>query len=401
MPQFAYDAVNKQGKLHRGVLDVETQDEVITILRETGLYAVRIKPKKKEILVSLSKSRSVSLGDLAQLSRQFTTLITSGITVPQALAILSRQSSNAALSKALKSISNDVVGGTGLADAFSKYPHIFDNLYIAMLRAGEVGGLLDTTLNRLSQHLEKEKKLRESVKSAVSYPKVVGIFAIIMFVGMMVVLVPTFQKFTSANTNIPAITQFIYTVSDSMRTKWYFWILSILLLVALTYAFVRSSIGQNFWERIKLRLPFVGTLITKTVITRFVRTLSTLIRGGVPIVKALETSGPTSGSLLVANAVEAAAREIEIGRNISKPLASSGVFPPMVTDMIAVGEESGNLPELLDKVSEFLDEEVDAESRNLGTVLQPILLIFVGILVGGMLIALYLPIFSSAVSSSY
>lgn len=400
MPQFSYEAVTRQNEVHRGVLEAESPEDVVAILRETGLFACSVKRKKSETLFRLKKRRTVKISDLAQLSKQFSTLINSGITVPQAISILGKQSSNAVLSKALKSISADVVGGASLADSFGKFPDIFDSLYVAMLRAGEVGGMLETTLNRLSVHLEKEKKLRDNIKSAVNYPKVVGIFAIVMFIAMMVFLVPTFKKFTASSANIPGITLFIYGLSDSMRGYWYLWIAAIGGIGALITAFMQSRTGHELWEKSKLKMPFFGSLISKTVISRFVRTLATLIRGGVPIVRALETSGPTSGSMLVANAVEAAAREIEIGRNLSKPLAASGVFPPMVTEMIAVGEEAGNLPELLDKISEFYDEEIDSESKNLGTVLEPLLLIVVGFLVGGMLIALYLPMFTSVVAAS-
>jgi len=398
MPQFSYEAVTARNEVHRGVLDAESPEDVAEILRETGLYAYSVRARKSETLFRLRKRRSVKIADLVQLSKQFATLINSGVTVPQAIAIIGRQSSNAVLSKALKSISADVMGGASLADAFAKYPDIFDDLYIAMLRAGEVGGMLESTLNRLAHHLEKEKKLRDNVRSAVNYPKVVGIFAAAVFIVMMVFLVPNFKKYTASGGNIPGITLFIYSLSDSMRGHWYIWIAACGAIVALATAFMRSRTGHELWEKSKLTMPFFGSLISKTVISRFVRTLATLIRGGVPIVSALEASGPTSGSMLVANAAEAAAREIEIGRNLSRPLAASGVFPPMVTEMIAIGEESGSLPEMLDKISEFYDEEIDSESKNLGTVLEPLLLIVVGFLVGGMLIALYLPMFTSIAS---
>jgi type IV pilus assembly protein PilC len=398
MPQFSYEAVTKQNEIRRGVLDMDSAEDVAALLRETGLYAYSIKAKRNRMFFGLKKRRAVKQADLAQLSKQFATLINAGITVPASLSILARQSSNAVLSKALKNIAADVSGGVSLADAFAKYPDVFDDLYVAMLRAGEVGGTLESILNRLSVHLEKEKKLRDNIRTAVNYPKVVGIFAAVMFFAMMVFLVPVFKQFTASNPDIPGVTLFIFSVSDSMRCQWYLWIASICAIVAVVTAFMRSRAGYEFWERFKLRMPFFGSLISKTVISRFVRTLATLIRGGIPIARALETAGPTSGSMLIANAVEAAAREIEIGRNLSRPLTTSGIFPPMVTEMIAVGEESGNLPEMLDKISEFYDEEIEIESKNLSTVIEPLLLIVVGFLVGGMLIALYLPMFTSVIS---
>jgi len=400
MPQYAYEAIGKSKKVYRGVAEADRPEDVVTILRETGLYAYSVRVKKPVYLFPLQTSRKVRISDLSRLTRQFATLISSGVTVPQSLAILANQSTNAVLAKALKKITADVTAGASLADAFGKFPEIFDDLFVSMLRAGELGGNLTDILSRLSVHLEKEMKLRSNIKSAVNYPRFVGSFALVMFIVMMVFLVPSFKDFTSSATEIPAVTQFIYDLSDSMRGFWYVWLLVLSAMALAVVMFFRSRIGHELWERRKLRMPLVGSLISKTVISRFVRTLATLLRGGIPIVRALEISGPTSGSLLVANAVEAAAREIEIGRTISAPLLTSGVFPPMVTEMIAVGEESGNLPDMLDKISEFFDDEIDAESKNLGTTMEPILLILVGVLVGGMLIALYLPMFTSVLAYS-
>ena len=400
MPQYAYEAIGKSKKVYRGVAEADRPEDVVTILRETGLYAYSVRVKKPVYLFPLQTSRKVRISDLSRLTRQFATLISSGVTVPQSLAILANQSTNAVLAKALKKITADVTAGASLADAFGKFPEIFDDLFVSMLRAGELGGNLTDILSRLSVHLEKEMKLRSNIKSAVNYPRFVGSFALVMFIVMMVFLVPSFKDFTSSATEIPAVTQFIYDLSDSMRGFWYVWLLVLSAMALAVVMFFRSRIGHELWERRKLRMPLVGSLISKTVISRFVRTLATLLRGGIPIVRALEISGPTSGSLLVANAVEAAAREIEIGRTISAPLLTSGVFPPMVTEMIDVGEESGNLPDMLDKISEFFDDEIDAESKNLGTTMEPILLILVGVLVGGMLIALYLPMFTSVLAYS-
>ena len=317
----------------------------------------------------------------------------------ESLSILARQTSNNSISTALTRITSEVRAAHRLRMR-SVSIRIFDNLFVSMLQAGEMGGNLIQTMSRLSEHLEKEKKLRDNIKSAANYPKVVGAFAAVMFVVMMVFMVPSFKGFATEGTEIPAITLFIYSVSDSMRDWWYIWIAAIFLIVFLAMAFFQSRVGNEMWEKRKLRLPLFGSLLSKTVISRFVRTLSTLLRGGVPIVRALETSGPTSGSSLVANAVEAAAREIEVGRTISKPLAASGLFPPMVIEMISIGEETGNLPDMLDKISEFYDEEVETESKRLGTTMEPLLLILVGGIVGVMLIALYLPMFSSVLSYS-
>ena len=400
MPQYSYEAVGSQNKVVRGVAEAERPEDVVSILRETGLYTYSIRPHKPVSFFRIRKRRIVRIADLVVLTRQFATLLDSGIPVTQSLSILARQSSNVALSKALARITTEVRGGSSLAASFGKYTDIFDELFVSMLQAGEMGGNLIQTMTRLSDHLEKEKKLKDNIKSAANYPKVVGAFAVVMFVVMMVFMVPSFKRFASEGSKIPTITLLIYQISDSMRGQWYIWLLAIFLVVVLSTAFFNSRTGNEIWEKRKLRLPLIGSLVSKTVISRFVRTLATLLRGGVPIVAALETSGPTSGSLLVGNAVQAAAREIEVGRTISKPLSASGVFPPMVIEMISIGEESGNLPDMLDKISEFYDDEVESESKKLGTTMEPLLLIVVGGIVGVMLIALYLPMFSSVLSYS-
>ncbi|NLM62630.1 MAG: type II secretion system F family protein, partial [Clostridiales bacterium] len=287
MPQYAYEAIGKSKKVYRGVAEADRPEDVVTILRETGLYAYSVRVKKPVYLFPLQTSRKVRISDLSRLTRQFATLISSGVTVPQSLAILANQSTNAVLAKALKKITADVTAGASLADAFGKFPEIFDDLFVSMLRAGELGGNLTDILSRLSVHLEKEMKLRSNIKSAVNYPRFVGSFALVMFIVMMVFLVPSFKDFTSSATEIPAVTQFIYDLSDSMRGFWYVWLLVLSAMALAVVMFFRSRIGHELWERRKLRMPLVGSLISKTVISRFVRTLATLLRGGIPIVRAL------------------------------------------------------------------------------------------------------------------
>lgn len=400
MPQFTYEAVDKKNVIHKGQISAENREDAIAVLRETNLYVFTIGRVQESNAFKFRSIKKVKLADLAVMSRQFSTLITSGITVPDTLTILSKQSTNKDLGMALFKIAESVRGGTSLADAFGRYPHIFEPLYVSMLRAGELGGILSDTLERLAEHLEKEKRLRMNIKTATTYPKFVGIFAVVIFFAMMVFLVPTFKSFASNAENVPGLTRLIYAVSDSIRGLWFIWIAVAGGIVYGIRTFTQSKTGHEFWESIKLKLPFLGSFITKTVISRFVRTLGTLLRGGTPIVKALESAGPTSGSLILARVVEAAAREIEVGRKISEPLRASKIFPPMVTEMIAIGEDTGNLPALLDKISEFYDEEIEADSKALSTVLEPILLILVALVVGGMLVALYLPIFSSVLTAS-
>jgi len=285
-----------------------------------------------------------------------------------------------------------------LTDAFSAYPKIFPPIYISMLRAGEIGGTLEKTLLRLSEQLQKEKQIKDNIKSATSYPKMIGIFTVVVFTAMLVFMVPTFQGFIPDTVEIGGITRFIFNLSESVRTKWYIWVASIILVVSSVMAFLKSRTGHDLWEKVKLKMPIFGPIIVKSVVARFTRTLATLLEGGIPVVQALENAGPTSGSDVVAETVKLATKRIEEGKTIASTLEESEVFPPMVTHMIAVGEEAGTLPDLLDKVAEFYEEEVDVATKGLQALIQPILLIFIGALVGGMLIALYMPMFNSVAS---
>jgi type IV pilus assembly protein PilC len=269
-----------------------------------------------------------------------------------------------------------------------------------MLRAGELGGILETTLMRLAEQLRRDKQLTDSVKSAMNYPKIIMIFASVVFLAMLIFLVPIFQGMMVEDAEVPAISAFIFAFSASIRKFWYFWILGAAVVVILILAFIKSPTGHRIYENNKLHLPVFGEINLKSVIARFCRTLATLLEGGIPIVQALQSAGPTAGSDVLAAVVAGAAHQIEEGRSIAAPLEQSGIFPPMVTHMIAVGEESGTLPELLDRVADFYEEDVALLSRQLAQLLEPFMLIGIGLLVGSMLIAMYIPMFSSLVNSA-
>jgi Type II secretory pathway, component PulF len=399
MPIYNYESIDKQGQTIRGEMASATVESALDKLREMGFVVVDLNEtvpviKKQSGLFGPKK---VTLTDLAIFSRQLSAMISAGIPVTRAIATLSQQTVNPTLADALDNISRNVEGGMTLTEAFNNYPKIFNKLYLSMIHAGEVGGLLETTLMRLSNQLHKDKKLQDEIKSATSYPKGIGAFAICIFIGMLVFLVPTFQQYATGN--IPLISQIIFGLSASLRNLWYIWILIVGCVGFGIYTFVKSPTGHNLWEIMKLKMPIFGPIISKSVIARFSRTLATLVEGGIPIVQALQTAGPTAGSELISAAVDNAIVRIEEGSNISTPLEESGLFPPMVTHMIAIGEESGSLPAMLDKIAEFYEEDVEVASKQLGTMLEPVILITIGVLVGGMLIALYLPMFSAVVNS--
>lgn len=400
MTPFNYECLNKQGQISKGQLTADNIPQALEKLRGMGLSVIDLKETKVKSKSSFfSTGKKITISDLTIFSRQLAAMISAGIPVTRAINTLSKQQGNPKLGSALDNIARNVEGGMNLTDAFSAYPNIFSKLYISMIQSGEIGGMLENSLLRLSEQLQKEKVLNDEIKSATSYPKVIGIFALIIFVAMLVFLVPIFKGAIPNNTEINAVTQFIFNMSESVRTKPLIWLGIIVAIVVSFVAFFKSKPGHILWENNKLRMPIFGPVILKSVIARFTRTLATLLEGGIPVVQALESAGPTSGSDVLNETVQLATKRIEEGKSIASTLEQSDVFPPMVTHMIAVGEEAGSLPELLDKVAEFYEQEVETTTRGLNALIQPIALVVIGILIGGMLISLYSPIFSAVTAT--
>lgn len=397
MASFTYDGMNRQGQNVHGEVVADNSSAAMDKLREAGIIVTDIKEK---VINEKKKSggKKVSIQDVAVFARQMAAMISAGVPVTRALATLAKQTTNPTLAAAIVDISENVESGMPLSDAFAMYPKIFDDLFVAMIATGEVGGILEQSLISLANQLQKNKALKDNIKSAVSYPKNIGIFAIILLIAMLAFMVPIFQKMIPAKTELNGLTQFIFNASTSLRTQWYLWILVAAILIVALRFIIKSKFAHTFWEKNKLHMPLIGDFITKMVVARFCRTLATLLAGGVTAVEALQSAGPTSGSDLIKDAVDNAISDIEEGKSISDSLDKSGLFPPMVTGMIAIGEEAGTLPELLDKVAEFYEEDVETTSRNLGSIIEPIALIGIGGLVGAMLISLYLPIFTASTS---
>ena len=397
MASFTYDGMNRQGQNVHGEVVADNSSAAMDKLREAGIIVTDIKEK---VINEKKKSggKKVSIQDVAVFARQMAAMISAGVPVTRAVATLAKQTTNPTLSAAIVDISENVESGMPLSDAFAMYPKIFDDLFVAMIATGEVGGILEQSLISLANQLQKNKALKDNIKSAVSYPKNIGIFAIILLIAMLAFMVPIFQKMIPSGTELNGLTQFIFNASTSLRTQWYLWILVAAVIIVALRFIIKSKFAHTFWEKNKLHMPLIGDFITKMVVARFCRTLATLLSGGVTAVEALQSAGPTSGSDLIRDAVNDAISDIEEGKSISDSLDKSGLFPPMVTGMIAIGEEAGTLPELLDKVAEFYEEDVEATSRNLGSIIEPIALIGIGGLVGAMLISLYLPIFTASTS---
>ena len=394
--EFRYEALNRQGEAITGRVVANSTSEAYEKLREAGVVVTSLKEeaaKKKK-----KGGKKVTLADMSLFSRQLAAMIGAGIPVTQAMNTLVAQTTNPTLSNAIKEIAADVEGGAALSDAFSAQKPVFSDLFCSMVAAGEMGGMLDKTLLAMSNQLHKDKQLKDSIKSATSYPKMVGGLAIIIVIFMLIFMVPTFQGMTEGATDLSIITIFIYNLSDLMRTKWFIVFPVVIAAIFLVIQIIKSPPIQHFWENHKMKAPIVGELISKTVFARFCRIFATLVAGGVTAVKALETAGPTSGSKLVEDAVNKAISEVENGRTIHEALDEPQIFPPMVISMIAIGEEAGSLPVMLDKVAEFYEEDVDALAKNLGSVLEPIMLVLLGSIVGFLIVALYLPVFQATTS---
>ena len=395
--EFIYEALNKQGQPVAGKVTAENQAEANERLRDAGVIVTKIEPVKAG--QKKKRGKKVPLADMSMFSRQLAAMLDAGIPVTQALSTLASQTNHQTLASSVRTIAEDVEGGAALSDAFLNQRPVFTDLYCSMVAAGEIGGMLDKTLLAMSNQLHKDKQLKDAVKSATSYPKMVGGLAIIICVVMIIFMVPMFKDMTATVENINPVTQFIYNLSDSMRAHWYFYIVGVVVGIIVIRFIIKSPPVQLLWEQNKMKFPLIGELITKTVLARFCRIFSTLLAGGVTAIKALETAGPTSGSKLVSDAVTRAIEQIENGRTIHEALDETKMFPPMLISMIAIGEEAGTLPVMLDKVAEFYEEDVASLSKNLGTTLEPLMMMLLGGVVGFLVIALYLPVFQASTAT--
>jgi type IV pilus assembly protein PilC len=392
---FAYRVRDRSGKVISGAIEAESAQAVASKLRSMGYIVLDITEKKEALSISLPGFRKkVKLKDLTVFARQFATMINSGVSITRALAILVDQTDNVTLKEVIKQLRKDVEAGLSLSEALAKQDKIFPPIFVNMARAGEAGGVLDEVLLRLAEHFEKESNIRSRVKSALTYPVAVFTFAIFIATVMIVFVVPTFMNmFESLGSQLPAATQMLVNLSNFIRTKWW---LIILTFAGIFYGYRtvnKTERGRFFFDGLKLRMPIFGNLIKKMAIAKFARTFSTLVSSGVPILQALDIVADTAGNSVVAKAIRDARASIKEGESISKPLSKSPVFPAMVIQMISVGEETGALDTMLKKIADFYDEEVGAMVDSLTSLLEPILMIFMGVLIGGIVIALYLPMF--------
>ncbi|MDH4082919.1 MAG: type II secretion system F family protein [Nitrospira sp.] len=400
MATFAYVGRSRSGAVKKGELVAKSRDEAVEQLRKQSVVVTSLEEKAAKAGFSLSFGSGVSEKDLVVFTRQFGTMINAGLPLIQCLEILSTQSENAALRKSVGEIRVHVEGGATFSDALRKHPKIFDDLYVNMVHAGEVGGLLDTILARLSKHIEKAMKLKAQIKSAMVYPaSIVGIAAIVITV-LMIWVIPVFEKMFKELSNgkmaLPAPTQMVIDMSNFVQGNWYIILGVIIGTVVGIKKYYATPQGRLAIDKFVLKLPVFGDLVRKASVAKFTRTLGTLLASGVPLLEALTICAKTSGNKVVEGALLDAKVSISGGKTISEPLAKSGTFPKMVTHMISVGESTGALDTMLGKIADFYEDEVDEAVGNLTALLEPMMMVFLGTTVGFIVVAMYLPIFSMA-----
>ena len=395
---FAYKVRDRGGKMVSGTLEADSQAAVATKLRQMGFAPIVIEENKATLgkkEIKLPWSGKVKPKDIAVFSRQFATMINSGLSLLRALNILSEQTENTELARVIGEIRADVEKGSSLSIALGKHPKVFKRLYVAMIRAGEIGGVLDGVLLRLAENMEKDVALRQKIKSAMTYPVVVFCLVLLIMAGMLIFVVPTFKTlYKDLGGSLPLPTRILIALSDKAKQFWY--LLAALMIGASVglRRWVNTENGRGKWDAIKLRVPIFGQLVHKTALSRFSRTLSVLMRSGVPILQSLEIVRETVNNVVVSKAVEEVMTSVKEGESIAKPLERHDIFPPMVVQMISVGEETGALDTMLEKISDFYDQEVEATVEALTSLIEPVLIAVMGAVVGGMVVALYMPMFN-------
>jgi type IV pilus assembly protein PilC len=399
MPVYTWEGRTRQGTTKKGMMDAASEAAVMAQLRAQMIMPIAVKAKPKDILEGLSfLKKGVKTRDLVIFTRQFATMIDAGLPLVQCLDIQAEQQPSKPLQEVLRSVKADVEQGATFADSLRKHPKTFDDLYVNLVHAGEVGGILDTILNRLAIYMEKADSLKRKVKGAMVYPTTVMVVAIGVVVLLLVKVIPVFKKmFEDFGGSLPGPTQMVVNLSEFMQ-HWIFWILIGIAAVVVAFLQARSRYPTFRYrtDAIFLKAPVFGSLLRKVAVARFTRTLGTMISSGVPILDGLEICAKTSGNMVLEKALMRTRAAIAEGRTIAEPLEASGVFPGMVVQMIAVGESTGAMDAMLSKIADFYDEEVDAAVTALTSLLEPIMMVFLGGTIGSILIAMYLPIFKIA-----
>ena len=397
LPIWVWEGKTKTGEVKRGEVEAPDEASVQQRLRAMALMNVKIRKKPIQISLKLPGLGGISQKDLVIFTRQFATMIDAGLPLVQCLDILSGQLDNMAFREVLVKVKTRVESGSTLADALGDHPKVFDTLYVQLVAAGEIGGILDTILNRLAQYIEKNEKLKSKVKGAMVYPSVVLIVAVGVTVVLLLFVTPTFEKmFKDFGGAMPTPTQIVIDLSKWLQHYIGYLVAFVIALVIAFRAWITWPRGREQWDAFVIRTPIFGPLVRKVAVARFTRTLGTMISSGVPILDALEVVAKTAGNSVVEKAIRYTRLKIAEGKTIVQPLSETKVFPPMVVQMIGVGEATGAMDQMLSKIADFYDDEVDAAVSALTTLIEPVMMVFLGGVVGGFLVAMYLPIFSIA-----
>jgi len=397
MANFTYKALDIRGGQASGEIESESKVAAAAALRNKGFTVLDLN-EVKQGLGQIQIGGRIKAKDLTVFSRQFATMVNSGLSMLRCLYVLEEQTPNKKFAKVIGAIRADVEAGISLSDALEKHPKVFSRLYVSMVRAGELGGILDEVLNRLASQLEKEDSIRRAVKSAMVYPILIGSFAILVLIGMVLFLIPIFAGMYKdlGNAQLPLLTRVMVNVSAVFRSWWGLVVLA--AIIALIWGLRRlkhTDRGQHVWDRFKLHVPMgIGEIVRKLAVARFSRTLGTLITSGVPILQAIEITGQAAGNVVIEDAMVNVQTSVKEGQSITAPLEKVSVFPAMVTQMISVGEETGSLDAMLNKIADFYEDEVNASIKSLTSILEPILMLGVGAIVGTVVISMYLPIFN-------
>ncbi len=399
MEAFKYAGKTSSGGIKKGVIEAASREEAVAILRQQGVRPTSVKSKPKDIEIKIpGLGGGVKEQEIVIFTRQFATMIDAGLPLVQCLDILSSQTENKIFAKVIAAVKQDVEGGSTYADALRKHPNIFSDLYVNMVEAGEVGGILDTILNRLAGYIEKAMKLKKKVKGAMVYPATVVSVAIIVVAIIMIYVIPVFQKmFSGFGGTLPAPTRLVIAMSEFLKANILYIIMGLVaFVVAFSQTYRRNEKFKKGVHIVLLRFPVIGALIRKVAVAKFTRTLGTLISSGVPILDGMEIVARTANNKVVEEAIMKTRTSIQEGKTISEPLAETNVFPPMVVQMIGVGEQTGALDSMLGKIADFYDDEVDNAVAALTSMLEPLMMVFLGGTVGFLVVSMYLPVFRMA-----
>jgi type IV pilus assembly protein PilC len=398
MAKFSWEGTTRAGESRRGTMEAVDENAVMNRLRADQITVKKVRKARGLGEINIKIGSGVSSDDLKLFTRQLAVMIDAGLPLVQALDILANQTPNVHFSKVLHSVKSSVEQGATFSDALKKHPRVFDELYVNLVAAGEVGGILDAILSRLATYIEKAVKLKNQLKSALYYPTGILVVAIAVIAVMLLQVIPKFEEMYKSfpGAKLPGPTIFVINLSHNFIALWYYILFSVIGFAFLFGAILRTERGKRTWHRVILRIPVIGPVIRKIVVARFTRTLGTLLASGVPILDSLEICAKTSGNRVVSAGILHARAKISEGQDMAGPLGDTNVFPTMVVQMIGVGEQTGAMDQMLNKIADFYEEEVDAAVAGLTKMIEPLMMAFLGVVVGGLLIAMYMPIFELA-----